>query len=156
MHRLTTVTLIDVTYDASKCQHHQTQFSESQRMLLNSQSMIDLYLIVSVVILTLSEATTTFERTLDSNGSTTCAISAPSLVIRIDQLVSFLPEVGCLPPEVRCGWVCTRDTSCSNYNYKQGLTECEIYHYAPTICSFQQGCSHLRVNNSLFVCQSVA
>jgi len=83
-----------------------------------------------------------FEKTHYPNGTVTCALDKPSLVIPLDQLSN---GDTCVAPGALCALQCLQDPDCTNYNYRNDPT-CEIYHYTPTNCSSVTGCYHAEVS----------
>src|SRR6218665_1956710 len=83
-----------------------------------------------------------FEKTQYPNGTVTCALDKPSLVIPLDQLSDV---DSCIAPGALCALQCLQDPDCTNYNYRNDPT-CEIYHYTPTNCSSVTGCYHAEVS----------
>src|SRR6218665_64542 len=86
---------------------------------------------------------TFFEKTQYPNGTVTCALDKPSLVIPLDQLSN---GDTCVAPGALCALQCLQDSDCTNYNYRNDPRTCEIYHYTPTNCSSVIGCYHAEVS----------
>ena len=88
-----------------------------------------------------------FEKTQDNNGTVTCAIDDPSLVIPLDQLSPSLSDPdSCVAPGALCATKCLQDSACTNYNYRAKIRTCEIFHYTPSNCAPVTGCYHAEVS----------
>ena len=87
------------------------------------------------------------QKTEDKDGTVTCAIDDPSLVIPLDQLSPLLPDPdSCVAPGALCALQCLQDPGCTNYNYKGNIRTCEIFHYTPSNCAPVTGCYHAEVS----------
>jgi len=87
-----------------------------------------------------------FEKTHNDNGTVTCAIDDPSLVIPLDQLLPLLSDQdSCVAPGALCAMKCLQDSACTNYNYRAKIRTCEIFHYTPSNCAIVAGCYHAEV-----------
>src|SRR6218665_2607805 len=89
-----------------------------------------------------------FKATRLINGTAVCAIDKPTVVIAFDQLSLLSGDSNvCVPPAVQCALQCTRDESCTNFNYRDDPGQCELFHYTPTNCTIQPGCNHIQVDS---------
>src|ERR1043165_491425 len=87
-----------------------------------------------------------YEKTQDDNGTVTCAIDEPSLVIPLDQLSPLLSDQNsCVAPGALCALQCLQDSDCTNYNYQRNTRTCDIFHYIPSNCAVVTGCYHAEV-----------
>jgi len=90
-----------------------------------------------------------FKATRLINGTAVCAIDEPTVVIAFDQLSLLTGHSdACVPPAALCALQCTRDDSCTNYNYMEDLGRCELFHHTPTNCTIRPGCNHAQVETS--------
>ena len=90
-----------------------------------------------------------FKATRLINGTAVCAIEEPTVVIAFDQLSLLSGHFNaCVPSAAQCALQCTRDDNCTNYNYREDLGRCELFHYTPTNCSVTPGCNHIQVETS--------
>src|SRR6218665_2201783 len=88
----------------------------------------------------------TFKKTRNDNGSVTCAVDDPSLVIPLDELLPLLSDPdSCVAPGALCAMKCLQDSDCTNYNYRGNFRICEIFHYTPYNCIVVTGCYHAEV-----------
>jgi len=87
-----------------------------------------------------------FDKTQYPNGTVSCAIDDPSLVIPLDQLSPLLSDQdACVAPGALCAMKCLQDSACTNYNYRGNIKACEIFHYTPSNCEIVMGCYHAEV-----------
>jgi len=87
-----------------------------------------------------------FDKTHNDNGTVTCAIDEPSLVIPLDELLPLLSDPdSCVAPGALCAMKCLQDSDCTNYNYRGNFRICEIFHYTPYNCVVVTGCYHAEV-----------
>ena len=68
----------------------------------------------------------TFVKMTSISGSNVCAVDTPSFVF------TAVVNSFCVPPSAQCAWSCTREPSCTSYNYKTVVQQCELYFYEPT------------------------
>ena len=83
-----------------------------------------------------------FNRVTSSDGLDLCAVDTPSAVFTVDN--ADVNSVG-VPPSVQCAQSCALQHNCTAFNYRQDLALCQLYHYAPTICSYRQWCTFFQV-----------
>jgi len=107
-----------------------------------------LFLLVIFVYAEDANSTKSFKYTQNPNGTVTCALGKPSLVIPFDQL-SPLPDGSCSPIGARCAWQCTLDPDCTNFNYREDQGSCDLFYYVPNICSISQDCFHMHVSDCM-------
>ena len=100
-------------------------------------------------IWTLGAVAKIFEKTRDPDGTVTCALDEPSLVIPLDQLYQLLSNGdSCVAPGALCASQCARDPDCTSYNYRAHIRVCAFFHYTPTTCSPVVGCYHAEVSDN--------
>src|SRR6218665_4127879 len=84
------------------------------------------------------------------NGTTTCGLAKPDLVLNLtatseERLLSS--PSNCLPPEARCAFSCSKMNGCTSYNYRADNNQCEIYFNRTMPCAHMKACSHLEVSS---------
>ena len=84
-----------------------------------------------------------FDLVTSSDGLVLCAVDKPSAVFAVD---SADVNSVCVPPSVRCAHSCALQHNCTAFNYRQDLAFCQLYNYAPTICTYQQWCTFFQVS----------
>lgn len=116
---------------------------------MKSHDMELVLLILQTVATSITLSTTSFRRTT-MNGTTTCGLVKPDLVLNLttmsEEQLSPSPS-SCSPPAAsRCAFSCTQMTGCTSYNYKANVNQCEIYFNRTMPCAPVKACFHLEVS----------
>ena len=88
-----------------------------------------------------------FDLVTSPDGLQLCAVDKPSAVFKVNG--ADVNSV-CIPPSVQCAQSCTLKHNCTGFNYRQDLVLCQLYHYTPTVCGYQQWCTFFQVRPGTF------
>ena len=88
----------------------------------------------------------TFKSTRFPNGTIACATDSPTKTSPLNQIHSCGEcSEYCKVYGMQCTWLCSQDDDCTNYNYREDLGMCEIFHYTQRNVSFIPGCYNFQV-----------
>src|SRR6218665_1058294 len=111
-----------------------------------------LFVLLLVIYPSTAQVSAVLTRLSLTDGSSLCAVDAPSLIVPLDlgyTVTSSIDaqEPSCVPDVLRCAWICRQDKNCMSYNYNQALRRCELYYYRPLNYALNTTCAHYRVKS---------
>ena len=86
-----------------------------------------------------------FKAIRSDNLTPLCAIDAPTKVISVQDLNLPTINVAKPSPETLCAWRCTRNSTCTGFNWRSCNSSCEFYSYVPKACETKPGCAYYGV-----------
>src|SRR6218665_3246736 len=109
-----------------------------------------LFILLLVISPSTAQVSAVLTRLSLTNGSSLCAVDAPSLIVplHLDYTVTSsidAQEPSCVPDALKCAWICRQGRNCTSYN--QALRRCELYYYRPLNYAVNTTCAHYRVNS---------
>src|SRR6218665_1682686 len=94
-----------------------------------------------------SRACKTFKSKRFPNGTVACANDSPTTVFTLIQTHPCGEcSESCTVYGMQCAWRCSQDDYCTNYNYREDVGKCEIFHYTPRNVSLVPGCYNFQVH----------